>query len=188
MPTTARNYVKEVRDRLILLLERHPATNTALKAGNRSRRSDTSPRGLAHKPEGRQPADFPQLKISTGERTDTAFSNPETFAHEDDDPDADYPADITQNYEAVVIHEDLNEDRANAFDLEVAVAFRAGRRRLIDPATPASALGFVLFWGPLTARRAEEQSEETQNVRRLVTRMTIPVRMQFDEPELTIIT
>jgi hypothetical protein len=176
------DYVKKVRERLLLLLERHTATAEAIRVGNRDKRADTTRLGLAHKPRAGQSADFPQVEINLTGWSETAFSEPETFGHEDDDPDADWPARITLNYEAVVIHEALNQDAASLVELEMFAAWRRGRRRLADPDVAGSGLAYVLSWGPLEPRRTEE---DAKGARRLVTRIAVPVRCELTEQELS---
>jgi hypothetical protein len=174
------DYITAIRDRLLLLLERHAPT-AAIRVGNKSRIGDTSRLGLGHKPRTGQPADFPELVVKASDGSDAAFSDAQTFGDEEDDATSDWPAVVSQSFEITVTHEALNQDANNAIDLEVVRALRKGRARLKDPNTVGSSLAYVMGWGPVTSRRTEEDVKGTT---RAVTRFTVPVSIQLAESEL----
>lgn len=175
------DYIKAIRDRLILLLERHAATNTAYRVGNRSVRGDTSRHGLGHKPNAGQPADFPQIEIRAGNQTIEV--DYETFADESNVTE-DRLANIPLEIVAEIIFEDTNEDRRSQYEAETFYAWHRSEvgRQLKDPDTAASELPYIIDRGVTSVER--EVVDDAKGSRRLVTRVTIPLQIQLKQSEL----
>lgn len=170
------NYIKALRDRLILLIERHSPT-AEIKVNNRSKRDDTARTPAPMVKGAKAPADFPELIVRASDGTDPAYSDPQTFGDEADDGSAAWEVPVSQSFELTLTHDDFNEDENNALELEVKAAIRRGGLKLADPNNAGSTkLAYVLAWGPITERRTDE---DVRGKIRPVVRFTVPITMQL---------
>lgn len=187
MPSAPFDYLAAVRERLILLLTRDAWVAAAIGPANRTRPNDPTRYGLRHKPAAGQKADFPQCEIRAGDGTFEAFPLDEETTYgelEAAGPDDGRAVDATQEFTATIIHEADNGPANDAVDVRTVAAWRAGGRKLADPAAPGSGLPYVIGWTVRAERRVEFVKEGT----RAVTRHTITVRLQFQPAELLVTT
>lgn len=174
---SALNYNLALHDRLWAILLDHAPAAALFKVGNRVKLNRPVP---DRKPASKQPADYPELTIKPTDGTDSAFDVPETFGDLNSENLPYWEYDVTQSFEATIIHDTLELD--TEAEAEFLTALRKAGRQLALPSTPDSDLAYVLTWGPITTRR----TEENQGGRvRAVTRFTFPVNMQFTHAQLT---
>lgn len=186
----ARNYTKEIRDRLLRILDARPAVSAALRAANKPTEGDArrTPQPLGS-PDGAVETLYPRIFLPIGDHEDDMFSVPETFGDLDTlDPDAlQWSPNPWQEFRIVVQHRDVNPDRTSAFNLEVLAALRAGRIKLIDPGAPEpleTGLAYVKQWGPV---RTTTSPENVGGAARNVSVMTFRVMCGFEkESELEV--
>lgn len=174
------NFIAAVRERLILLLERHDPTREVFKLRNTSRRNDTGRRGLRVGSTATA-SEFHRGTLRVGDGEEGEYK-PESLGDEDghDDPERTIP--FEQEYVLRVVHEGENETANAQYDLEVVKAWRAGGFRLNDPLTPNSGLPYVFGWA--TIRTVRPDHENVMGDTRAVSRIVIPVRMQLLQSEL----
>jgi hypothetical protein len=186
----ARNYTKEIRDRLLRILNARPAVAAAVRAANKPTEGDKrrTPQPLAS-PDGAVETLYPRIFLPLGDHEDDMFSLPETFGDFDElDPaEVQWSPNPWQEFRLVIQHADVNPDRTSGFNAEVLAALRAGRIKLIDPAAPdplATGLAYVKQWGPV---RTTTSPENVGGAARNVSVMAFRVQCGFEkESELEV--
>lgn len=202
MAKAAWNYLEEIRDRLIELIDvRCAAQATPFVAiGNRSQRADPGRRprptarpaaGLAH--------EFPSVVVRHGDVRGEAFEATRSDAHEIDPDGSPDEFEVEADFAAIVTHAAENDGANSRADLELEQAWRDGGRQLAIPGAPteeelsdegeptgrtvnSTRLKYVVGWGPIEVRR---RTRRVRKATRQQTRITITVRAVIYASELS---
>lgn len=175
----ASNYILAVYQKIFTLLENHAPTAAALKIGNQIREDQgkLNPRGTIAK----QPADFPRIILRHTGMTDSGFTEDATFAAmESDIVDSGdgWSEKVVLNYQAKVIHDSLDLNKASIFELEAMTALRKGGPRL--------GLDYIVAWTTNALTTEVDNDPDAPGRMRRVTTITINVTCAFEGTELTV--
>lgn len=172
-----------VRDRLLLLVLRHAGAAAKFRTANRPELDEVYKRASLPrlKPATGIVSGFPVIdEIKIGRTQFEAFQPSADYTLDLDAEDGDPVRNWVQDYEIVVFHENLNVLKNASEDRLILAALDAGRRQLKDPATPASELAYVTYWGGVVVNRSEEMYREGP---RGASRFLIPVTMDLKRSE-----
>jgi hypothetical protein len=185
MPTPF-DYQTTVRNRLIALIAAIDPGGVKFRPGTTETPGDATKAGVRGRTAGKVTKPFfPTVEVLDGRSVDDAYNTIDTIGGEDRDPAA-FPHDVVpirQEYFVRVTHADENQARNAAEDRLIAEALRAGGRQLANPATPNSALSFVVKWGPLDFDRPAPRWIKRDVRRQSIA--TVPVEIELKVGELS---
>ena len=171
MPAT--DYITAVYDQIWSLLEGHAPFTALVKPGNRIKLSGNA---LNPSKVSVSEADFPEALLGLGQLTDAQFADAPQLAA----PDliVAFVEPMEQVYLLTLTLPDLRIGPANQLLMEVLTALRQGGAQL--------GLAYVDSWGPVVCTQAKSLADPAsmREARRLVTTLSIPVKMVFQGDEL----
>lgn len=175
----AQQFITAAYDAIWALLTAHTGFTSNVRAGNRlnwtTGQAEVKRFGLGSK----APSDYAEVSLELGGFIDTGYSLTANYGMRNPAVPVSslvWTEEYQQDFTLTIVTDAKRITVSQLVELETLTALRKGGPRL--------GLSTVAKWGPVTGERAFESTDDTGNIVRPVTRMTIPVLFRFNGQDL----